>query len=190
MNTTKEEVQLDTSDIPVKEEIELKTSKAPVQDQEEVAPKGKFRRQRVKARPKKILLLGNQQRKHLSKVAEQKKFDLFSSLECFSRRISDIPHSPRKLRRLRSMLIGLTVDEALAQLTYSPSFAGKDLILSALRDIKHELLKKGYSESLLSNFIVNEGMKRKKLYHRARGSAHIMRRRMSHAEIQYIQVER
>lgn len=90
--------------------------------------------------------------------------------------------APRKARRLRSLIVGKTVNEAIAQLKCERRAGSVDavkLIRSALAQLPADVK----AHVKVADFVVNEGPKRVTFMPRAQGRASPIRKRTSHLEV-------
>ena len=91
---------------------------------------------------------------------------------------------PRKARLIANLIRGLTVDAALAQLTFSQMKAGRHLkktVNSALANFEMNFDTKGRDKKLhILSVIVNEGPRLKRIRSKCRGGRAPILKRMSH----------
>ena len=90
--------------------------------------------------------------------------------------------APRKARRLRSLIVGKSVKDAIAQLKCERRAGSVDavkLIRSSLAQLPTEVK----AHVKIVDFVVNEGPKRVSFMPRAQGRASPIRKRTSHLEV-------
>lgn len=98
--------------------------------------------------------------------------------------LNDLRISPRKVRLVASLLRGLSVNEAEAQLlfqTRKPAKSILKLLRSAVANAKNQQLK--IDQLGISKIEVNQGQRFKRFMPRARGSASLIEKKSSHISL-------
>jgi large subunit ribosomal protein L22 len=99
--------------------------------------------------------------------------------------LTNIKHSPRKVRLVVDAVRGKQVDEALAILRFMPQHSARDVaavLKSAKANAENNLLLDPQS-LYIKEIVANEGPRMKRIHARARGRADRIVKRMSHVTV-------
>jgi large subunit ribosomal protein L22 len=99
--------------------------------------------------------------------------------------LTNIKHSPRKVRLVVNAVRGKQVDEALAILRFMPQHSARDVaavVKSAKANAENNLLLDPQT-LYIKEIVANEGGRMKRIHARARGRADRIVKRMSHVTV-------